>query len=91
MVKKTNWVKLPNDYEPNTNFEYKVIAGEIDGKLFRVSQMAPDAWKLEIDSKPILYNVPKMELVAKFPELRRAMKEVKSGLAASKKKEKFGL
>ena len=88
--KKTNWIKH-EEYEPHTNFDYKVVTGEMEGKPFRISQMSPDTWKLEINSKPILYNVPKTELIAKFPELRLALKEVKSGLTASKKKEKFGL
>ena len=90
MSEKPKWIRH-REYEPHTNFDYLVITGEMGGKLFRVSQMAPDAWKLEINSKPVIYNASRNELLTKFPDLRRAMKEIKGGFAASQKKKKFEL
>ena len=90
MTERPKWIKS-TEYEPNTNSDYDVWHGKLNGKTFRIFQMAPDSFKLEINSRQILYNVPRNELLAKYPILIGAMKEIKGGLETSRKKGRFGL
>jgi hypothetical protein len=84
------WVSK-EDYEEHSNFDFKTIHGVFQGLKYEISQLSPDNWKMTLGGKEVLFNVPKSEIMSKYPFTRMALKEIKSGLEASRKKEKFGL